>query len=32
MGVKGFHKLCNREVPNSHKTINILEELEKYKR
>ncbi len=32
MGVKHFHKYCEMEVPNSHKTINILDELEKYKR
>jgi hypothetical protein len=32
MGVKGFHGFCKREVLNSHRTINILEELEKYKR
>jgi hypothetical protein len=32
MGVKGFNKFCKMEVPNSHKTVNILDELEKYKR
>lgn len=32
MGIKGFYGYCQREIPESFKTINILEEIEKYKR
>jgi hypothetical protein len=32
MGIGGLYKYCKLKIPNSHKTVNILEELEKYKR
>jgi hypothetical protein len=32
MGIKGYHKYCKNVVPNSHRTINILDELENYRR
>jgi hypothetical protein len=32
MGIKGFYGYCTREVKQSYKTVNILEEIAKYKR
>lgn len=32
MGIKGFYGHCNREIPQCHNTVNMIEEIEKYKR
>lgn len=32
MGIKGFYGYCTRFIPECHKKVNIVEEIEKYKR